>query len=237
MTSVAILVVAAGRGTRADTGALPKQYVSISGRPVLAWTLDSVLASERVQTGLVVIHPTDQHHYDASAQLARFRAKLIDAAHGGPDRQRSVLNGLEALVHVAPTIVLIHDAARPFVTVAQIERLLEALTTCSAAILASPVTDTIKRADPARPLVCETVPRQHLWKAETPQGFRFEQILAAHRRAAASNRTDFTDDASIAEWAGLPVSLVDSGSGNDKITTADDVALAKLRFAARTRST
>jgi 2-C-methyl-D-erythritol 4-phosphate cytidylyltransferase/2-C-methyl-D-erythritol 2,4-cyclodiphosphate synthase len=130
--------------------------------------------------------------------------------------------------------VLIHDAARPYTTPAMLDRLLDELLTCRGAVLASPATDTIKQATPEL-LIGKTLPRERLWRAETPQGFRFKDIVAAHRQAARDTSASFTDDASIAEWAGIPVSLVDSGGHNTKITTAEDLAMAELRLGSKSR--
>jgi 2-C-methyl-D-erythritol 4-phosphate cytidylyltransferase/2-C-methyl-D-erythritol 2,4-cyclodiphosphate synthase len=228
-----VLVVAAGRGTRAATGNQPKQYVEIAGRPVLSHTLDAVLASPQIDTGQVVIHADDLAFYSEALAHAHAAFKLRPPVLGGATRQASVRAGLEAMTADPPTFVLIHDAARPFVTPVLIDTLLEALRAKPAAILASPLTDTLKRAAHTQPLIIETLPRAHLWKAETPQGFRFEHILEAHRAAAREAATEFTDDASIAEWAGYPVALVDSGGSNTKITTPEDLALARLRLEPR----
>ena len=121
--------------------------------------------------------------------------------------------------------MLIHDAARPFLDAAVIDRVLAALAASPGAIAAQPLADTLKRASP-RMTIAETLDRRGLWRAQTPQGFAFEAILAAHRRAAAAGLTEFTDDAALAEWAGLDVALVEGSARNIKLTTADDIALA-----------
>ena len=147
-------------------------------------------------------------------------------ATGGDTRQRSVLNGLRALAPHAPDRVLIHDGVRPFVTADIIERVLSALDHTPGAIAAIPLADTLKRADAGR-RVAETVGRSGLWRAQTPQGFRFADILAAHEAAAAAGRNDLTDDAAVAEWAGLAVTLVDGSEANRKLTTAEDLAMVQ----------
>jgi 2-C-methyl-D-erythritol 4-phosphate cytidylyltransferase/2-C-methyl-D-erythritol 2,4-cyclodiphosphate synthase len=134
--------------------------------------------------------------------------------------------GLEALAGAAPSLVLIHDAARPFVGRDVICRVIDALSRHAGAIAAEPVTDTLKRASSSG-TIAGTVDRTGLWRAQTPQGFRFAPILAAHRRAASEGRADFTDDASLAEWAGLEVALVQGSSRNMKITHAEDLAMAE----------
>ncbi len=134
--------------------------------------------------------------------------------------------GLEALAGSAPDHVLIHDAARPFVGRDVISRVIDALGMHVGAIAAEPVTDTLKRAG-ATGTIAGTVDRAGLWRAQTPQGFRFAPILAAHRRAAGEGREDFTDDASLAEWAGMEVALVQGSGRNMKITNAEDLAMAE----------
>jgi len=144
---------------------------------------------------------------------------------GGAERQDSVRLGLESLVDRAPDRVLIHDAVRPFVDRDMIDRVLNALDTSPAALPAIPVNDTLKRCDDG--LVRATIPRAGLWQAQTPQGFRFDDILAAHRKLATQT---FTDDSAIAEAAGLAVAVVGGADDNFKITTADDLRRAELRF-------
>lgn len=218
----AALIVAAGRGARArGPGGLPKQYERIGGVPVLAHTLHPFLRNAAIQHVQVVIHADDAGLYGQSTEGLVLRPPVM----GGASRQASVRAGLEALAPLNPARVLIHDAARPFVTRAIIGRVLEALDTHAAAIAAEPVADTLKRADPGG-TISATLDRAGLWRAQTPQGFHFDAILAAHRAAAAQDLSDFTDDAALAEWAGLPVLLVMGSSDNTKITTAEDLARA-----------
>jgi 2-C-methyl-D-erythritol 4-phosphate cytidylyltransferase / 2-C-methyl-D-erythritol 2,4-cyclodiphosphate synthase len=222
----AVLIVAAGRGTRAnDVGVtLPKQYALLGKKTVLARTVAAFARDLRVHTIQVVIHPDDEALY--SHALGALRHRCLPPVRGGATRQESVLAGLEALRSVEPARVLIHDAARPFITSDDIGRVLDALVTGPAAISAVPVTDTLKRAS-ADETILETVDRARLWAAQTPQGFHFAAILDAHERAAAAGRTDFTDDAAIAEWAGLKVALVKGSPRNTKLTTAADFAAAE----------
>jgi 2-C-methyl-D-erythritol 4-phosphate cytidylyltransferase / 2-C-methyl-D-erythritol 2,4-cyclodiphosphate synthase len=230
---IVALVVAAGRGTRVATSRMPKQYVNLAGAPVLAHTLRPLLTHPRIDRVIVVRHADDAALYDAAVAPHREEPKLLPAAIGGKERQDSVMAGLDALSALAPAVVLVHDAARPFLSAAMLDRLLEAVDRTGHAILASPMADTVKRAT-ADATIAATVPRTNLWRAETPQAFQFSDIRAAHRAAAQSGRHDFTDDASIAEWAGYAVALVDSGGGNTKITTAEDLAMAEQRLAAST---
>ena len=219
VTTTAALIVAAGRGSRArGADGLPKQYERIGGIPVIAHTLHPFVRNGDIQLVQVVIHADDHDLYDSATEgLA-----LLPAVHGSATRQTSVLAGLEALHAHMPDRVLIHDAARPFVTRDVISRVLSSLDAHPAAIAAEPLADTLKRAAPDG-TIAATVDRAGLWRAQTPQGFDFAAILAAHRKAASAGRHDFTDDAALAEWAGLPVMLVAGSSDNTKITTSEDL--------------
>lgn len=222
--STAVIVVAAGRGERAKgADRLPKQYRSVRGLPVMQRTLAAFAGHERLDSILPVIHCDDRDRFEQVA--APFAGRLLEPATGGATRQQSVLAGLEALEALAPENILIHDAARPFLSGALIDRVIAALETSPGAIPALPVADTLKRAEDGR--VTRTLDRTGLWAAQTPQGFRFDAILAAHKAAAETGKSDFTDDASIAEWHGIDVALVEGESGNMKLTTAEDFALAE----------
>ncbi len=218
---IAALIVAAGRGTRAASpGGGPKQYAIIGGKSVLARTMAAFAGHPGIDEVKVVIHADDRELYEQSAADGR-AAKLTEPAIGGPTRQASVLRGLEALAASPPDIVLIHDAARPFVSGKTISNVIAALNDKPGALAALAVTDTLKRASEG--IVTETVARAGLWRAQTPQGFHFLPILAAHRKAAENGVDTFTDDASIAEWAGLDVAIVEDSNSNIKITTAEDL--------------
>jgi 2-C-methyl-D-erythritol 4-phosphate cytidylyltransferase/2-C-methyl-D-erythritol 2,4-cyclodiphosphate synthase len=171
---------------------------------------------------LVVIHPEDAALYAAAS--AAHAGRLRKEVAGGTRRQDSVRAGLEALAVEAPSAVLIHDAARPFVSAELIGRVIGSLETHQGALPCLPVTDTLKWV--ARGQVIGTAERDQLWRAQTPQGFRFDAILAAHRAAAKEPARDFTDDAGVAEWFGLDVALVEGSEDNRKLTTAEDVKLA-----------
>ena len=225
MASTVAVIVAAGRGARVGgTGDVPKQYRALAGDPVLAHSLRALTGHSGVDAVEVVIHDHDRELYEAAARP--YAARLLEPVLGGATRQESARLGLEALCPRAPERVLIHDAARPFLTGDLLTRLIEALDETPAAIAAEPVSDTLKRASPDG-TIGDTIDRANLWRAQTPQAFRFAPILAAHRRAAEAARSDFTDDAGLAEWAGLAVKLVPSASANIKLTTAEDFALAE----------
>ena len=216
MTAVA-LVVAAGRGTRLG-GEIPKQYQDLGGRPILAHALEAFINHPKVSGVRVVIHPDDNHHYLRAATGLELPAPVI----GGETRQDSVCRGLEALASDPPNAVLIHDAARPFISAKTITASLDALTSTPGAIAAIPVSDTLKRAQKFR--IQETLDRTSLWQAQTPQSFLFADILSAHRAAAGLS---LTDDAAVAERAGLAVTIIAGSQDNVKITTAEDLARAR----------
>ena len=170
----------------------------------------------------MAIHPEDAGLYGAASH--EFGEQLLAPVAGGARRQESVRAGLEALAPHTPEIVLIHDAARPFVDAGLISRVIGSLDGPIGALPCLPVTDTLKRGESGR--ITGTVAREGLWRAQTPQGFKFEPILAAHRAAAQDPTLDFTDDAAVAEWFGLEVALVEGSEHNRKLTTAEDLKIA-----------
>jgi 2-C-methyl-D-erythritol 4-phosphate cytidylyltransferase/2-C-methyl-D-erythritol 2,4-cyclodiphosphate synthase len=220
---IAAIVVAAGTGERAaDGSALPKQYRPLGGVPVLQRTIEALLALEGIDLVLPVIHPA---HVGLYAGLGLTHPRLLPPVTGGATRQASVRAGLEALSGRRPDYVLIQDAARPFLDAALVEGVLGALAGHDGALPAMAVTDTIKRSADGR-TVAATEDRRSLFAAQTPQGFHYEKILAAHQRAAALSR-EFTDDAAIAEWAGLSVALTPGSSRNLKLTHPEDFVRAE----------
>jgi 2-C-methyl-D-erythritol 4-phosphate cytidylyltransferase/2-C-methyl-D-erythritol 2,4-cyclodiphosphate synthase len=228
--SAGIVVVAAGRGERAGASEEgPKQYRVIGGKPVIAHTLEIFGSWPDATHIVVVIHPDDNALF-AKATAGLSSSAEITSVHGGATRQQSVLAGLRHLADKGVSHVLIHDAVRPFFDHDLLDRVAAALASGAAAVLpAMPVADTLKRADAAG-IVTETVPRTQLYAAQTPQSFAFDIILAAHEKAAASGRSDFTDDAAIAEWAGYPVTIVEGMADNIKLTVRRDIAMADQRL-------
>lgn len=223
----AFVVVAAGRGERAGAPHEgPKQYRPIGGKPVIRHALEAILAWPRTGAVVVVIHPDDEAPFaEATDGLA---ARLV-SVHGGATRQQSVLRGLEALALRSPRQVYIHDAVRPFINSAFLEGIARVLDGgAKAALPALTVPDTLKRAEAGR--IVATVDRAGLYAAQTPQAFDFDAILNAHRKAASAGDQSFTDDASIAEWAGLDVSLAEGLPGNVKLTVKRDIELADERL-------
>lgn len=227
---LAILVVAAGRGSRAGEG-LPKQYRPLAGRTLLAQSLASIHRAAPFAKILPVVHEDDQELFRRSlAELEpQVSGRIGEAAHGGATRQDSVRAGLEALCADSPGFVLIHDAARPFASEALVARAIAAARAFGAAVPGLPVTDTIKEIDGSG-RITGTPERARLRAVQTPQAFRFDLILAAHRKAAAAGRRDLTDDAAVAEWAGHPVHVFEGDTGNMKITTPEDFCAAEVRL-------
>jgi len=223
--TVAAIVVAAGAGERAaGDDALPKQYRPLAGRAPVARAIDNLLEEPTV-TALVPVINAD--HKSRFFSLGFADPRLLPAVFGGPTRQQSVRAGLEALADIAPGIVLIHDAARPFASAALVARVAAAAAD-GAAVPVLPVTDTVKRSTDGV-TVEATLDRHELFAAQTPQGFRYSKILAAHREAAAAGHA-FTDDAAVAEWAGMSVRLVAGDKANSKLTFPEDFAAAERRL-------
>lgn len=220
------LIVAAGRGYRVG-GPLPKQYLTLKGQPILRHTISALTRHPQINAVQVLIHPDDLALYeDATAGLE----KLLPVRLGGKERQDSVRLGLEAIAGLSPDTVLIHDAVRPFVALETISAVLAVVASGCAAIVGVPLADTLKRVEQG--VVTGTVSRAGLWRAQTPQGFGFGAILRAHQQAVQSApQTEFTDDAMIAEYAGLRVEMVMGHEDNFKITTAADLARAEAMLA------
>jgi 2-C-methyl-D-erythritol 4-phosphate cytidylyltransferase/2-C-methyl-D-erythritol 2,4-cyclodiphosphate synthase len=223
MSKCTVLVVAGGRGSRFG-GGVPKQYAALHGEPVLRRTIAAFMGVPGVHEVQVVIGPGDETHYEeAVAGL-----DLPPPIAGGATRQQSVLNGLEGLAARAPDTVAIHDAARPFVRAEDILACLRALEApdVHGAVLGIALADTLKQVEAGA--IVQTLPRAGLWRAQTPQVFRYAALLAAHRAMASladREATALTDDAAVAERAGLRVVMVPGHEDNRKITTADDLAI------------
>lgn len=224
MVKCAVIIVAAGRGHRFG-GEMPKQYRNLNGRAVLRHSLGVFCAHPAVSCVRTVIHPDDEALYNAAAE----GLPVLAPVYGGATRQDSVRLGLKSLKDEAPDIVLIHDGARPFVDFGIINRVIDRAEKGDGAVPALPVTDTIKTAvkTPEGVLKIEkTVDRSALWRVQTPQAFPFKDILDAHEKAKGR---ELTDDAAVAEEAGLSVILVKGTEENIKITTSDDLTRAEER--------
>ena len=221
MEQVAAIVVAAGQGVRAG-GDLPKQFRRVGGETMLRRALLGFVGAGNISFVQPVVRSED---------LERVRTvtrdlNVLPPVFGGGTRQASVHAGLEALLQRSPDIVLVHDAARPFASARLIGRAIEAAKKSGAAIPVIPVADTVKRVDDAG-VVEATLDRNSIRLVQTPQAFAFPALLEAHRRAAAQGRNDFTDDAALAEWAGMKVNVFMGEPGNVKLTTPEDFARAE----------
>ncbi len=232
----AALIVAAGRGLRAG-GELPKQYQLVGGMSVLERAIRALHEARAVGQAVVVIHPDDRDRYEAIAARIGLGAPdfLLPPAFGGATRQVSVRAGLEALAKAPPEIVLIHDAARPFVSSALVVRAIEAARSHGAAVPGVPVNDTIRRLSSGRPYG-ETLARDSLRAIQTPQAFVFARIRDAHQRAASAGLDAFTDDGGLAEWAGLDVHVFEGEVENAKLSLPADFARAARHVRAQTET-
>jgi 2-C-methyl-D-erythritol 4-phosphate cytidylyltransferase/2-C-methyl-D-erythritol 2,4-cyclodiphosphate synthase len=217
MAECIALVVAAGRGTRLG-GGQPKQYKTLAGQALLRHSVARLISHPRIDGLRVVFHPDDRALYDAALS----GLDLLPPVPGGTARQDSARLGLESLEPLAPARVLIHDAARPFIDHGVIDRVLDALDQAPGAIPALPIADTVKRGEHG--VVTGTLDRAGLWRVQTPQGFDYRAILAAHRAVAG---LELTDDAAVAERAGLAVRLVEGSETNFKVTSPEDFARAE----------
>lgn len=221
--NVAAVVVAAGRGERAgspEDG--PKQYRLIGGRPVIRHTLEALLGHEAIGIVAVAIHADDEALFSSAVEGLGGR---VIAVRGGATRQDSTRLALEAIAGLGPDRVLIHDGVRPFIDRELLGRIIGAIAPGEGALPTLPVSDTLKREDGSG-TVTGTVDRKGLHAAQTPQGFMLDEILTAHGKAAEAGRDDFTDDASIAEWAGIPVRIVRGSPDNIKLTWGRDIVMA-----------
>lgn len=221
---LAAILVAAGSGLRAGDGQ-PKQWRCLAGKPVARWAAEGLQASGVEH--LIVVIPAGG---DADAEAALAGLQGWTAIPGGATRTNSVRSGLHALTGDPPDLVLIHDAARPFVTPAHVQPLIEALGEADGACPALPVADTLKRATDAR--VQATVDRRDLWRVQTPQAFHYDRIVAAYAALAAGSEA--TDDAGVLEAAGGRVVLTPGDPRLEKLTRPEDFIVAEaLANAAR----
>ncbi|WP_162653881.1 bifunctional 2-C-methyl-D-erythritol 4-phosphate cytidylyltransferase/2-C-methyl-D-erythritol 2,4-cyclodiphosphate synthase [Lentilitoribacter sp. Alg239-R112] len=228
-SKIAAVIVAAGRGERA--GGMqdgPKQYREIGKKPVITYTLEGFLNHPNISQIMIVAHPDDdQLIHKALSNLDQSR---ILTCHGGATRQASVYNGLLALEKIKPDYVMIHDAVRPFLTTELITRIIAELEHGVNAVLpAISVTDTLKRTNDQQ-IIENTVSRDNLYAAQTPQSFQFMKIIEAHQKAADAGLQNFTDDCAIAEWAGIPVHIIQGNGMNTKLTTKEDIVMANAKL-------
>jgi 2-C-methyl-D-erythritol 4-phosphate cytidylyltransferase len=223
VTGVNVILVAGGQGRRLG-GAIPKQFRLLAGAPILVRTARRFAGTAGLTRLIVVAAPAE--HARCEALLAPLGLPLR-LAPAGPERQHSVAAGVAALDPEC-AIAVVHDAARPLVRPEAIAACIAAARATGAALLATPVADTVKRCRDGR--VLETVPRADLWLAQTPQAFQAEILRRAHAAAAAAG-LPATDDAALVERLGLPVAIVPGDATNRKITTAEDLAWAETVLA------
>jgi 2-C-methyl-D-erythritol 4-phosphate cytidylyltransferase / 2-C-methyl-D-erythritol 2,4-cyclodiphosphate synthase len=224
--TVAAVIVAGGSGLRAG-GGTPKQYQLIGGKPVIWWTLKAFLDHPGLSHVQVVVGAGHEKMFsDASAGL-----KFPAVVEGGATRQESCRLGLEACANLKPDKVMIHDAARPFISADMISAVIAELERSDAVIPGLPVADTMKFAPGG--VITKTVDRSAMWFVQTPQGFTFEKILAAHRQAVRDDQHGLTDDAAVAEYAGMQVKIIAGEQQNKKLTTSADVEVANRELIQR----
>lgn len=216
---VSVIVVAAGRGERAGSRE-PKQFIDLGGgRTMVSMSVDAFLASPQVAEVIVAVPPGHSTY--------RPPQECVRVVEGGSRRQDSMAKAF-ALVSAAADLIVIHDAARPFVSARLIAQTIDAARAHGAAIAAVPVSDTVKRVHGRRPptVVRDTLPREEIYLAQTPQAFRRDVLEVA---MAAGSEHEATDEAMLVERAGIPVHIVTGEAANGKVTTADDLARARQR--------
>jgi 2-C-methyl-D-erythritol 4-phosphate cytidylyltransferase / 2-C-methyl-D-erythritol 2,4-cyclodiphosphate synthase len=224
--TIAAIIVAGGNGLRAG-GEIPKQYQLIGGKPVVWWTLKAFLDHPEISYVQVVVGAG----HEAMFAEATKGLKFPPFVKGGQTRQDSCRLGVEACADINPQLVLIHDAARPFVSADLISQIIAKLQNNNAVVPGLPVADTMKYAPNG--VITKTVDRSALWFAQTPQGFEYKAILTAHQKAATENQVGLTDDAAVAEYAGMKVHMIAGEVQNKKLTTGADVELANAELTQR----
>jgi 2-C-methyl-D-erythritol 4-phosphate cytidylyltransferase len=229
-TPVVVAVVpAAGRGLRMG-GSVPKQFLALGGEPLILHSL-RVLQASPVIDEIILAVPQNEMEYCLAEIVANHHfTKVTKVVPGGHERQDSVRHALEA-THDDVNVVLVHDAVRPFLTQRMVEEVVTTARAKGAAIIALPMKDTVKQVG-ADHIIERTVDRQSLWLAQTPQAFRRDWLLAAHRKAHAEG-VRATDDAYLIEWYGHPVSVVEGSGENIKVTRPEDMIIGEAILAAR----
>lgn len=217
------LIPAAGSGSRIG-GSRAKQFLELDGVPIIIHTLRRFEACESIHQTVVVLPAEDVSGFLAMAAKYNIR-KIVRVVAGGSERQESVSKGLQAINSPKAEIVVVHDGVRPFVTLAQIAETVEKAKEFGAAILAMPVTDTVKEVQDG--VITRTLDRKQIYLAQTPQAFRMDLLRDAHRKAAEANLLA-TDDAALVERLGASVAIVEGTAQNIKITRKSDLALAEM---------
>jgi 2-C-methyl-D-erythritol 4-phosphate cytidylyltransferase len=221
--NISAIIVAAGNGRRLGLP-IPKAFVDLGGRTMLSWSLAAVRAVRSLNE-LVLTAPAEMQQSIRTEVTTAGLEIPVKIVPGGAERQDSVRNAL-ALTSALSELVVVHDAARPFATPRMFDTCIGAAIRSGAAIIATPLADTLKRAEvPDGPTVSATISRAGLWQAQTPQAFRRDLLLRAHERAVIEHITA-TDDADLVEQLGVPVEIVEGSTLNLKITTPDDLKIA-----------
>jgi 2-C-methyl-D-erythritol 4-phosphate cytidylyltransferase len=222
--NISAIIVAAGNGRRLGLP-IPKAFVDLGGRTMLSWSLEAVRAVPSIGE-LVLTAPTEMQQSIRTEVTAAGLEIPVKIVPGGAERQDSVRNAL-TLTSALSELVVVHDAARPFATPQMFDACIGAAIRTGAAIIATPLADTLKRADgPADgPTISATISRSGLWQAQTPQAFHRDLLLRAHERAL-NKHIAATDDADLVEQLGVPVEIVEGSTLNLKITTPDDLKIA-----------
>ncbi|MGH9754672.1 MAG: 2-C-methyl-D-erythritol 4-phosphate cytidylyltransferase [Blastocatellia bacterium] len=219
------IIPAAGSGSRFG-GQIPKQFIEIAGAPIIVHTLKRFDECEEIGAIVVALRQEETERLERALCAHKIR-KPIRLVVGGAERGDSILNALEAAKEFQPEIVVVHDAVRPFVTPERISAVIARAREIGAAILALPATDTIKEVEDG--FVRRTLDRRHIWRAQTPQAFRYDLLARANEEARAANLPSAmtTDDASLVERLGASVAVVEGLANNIKITTPEDFVLAE----------
>ncbi|MGB4269858.1 MAG: 2-C-methyl-D-erythritol 4-phosphate cytidylyltransferase [Spirochaetota bacterium] len=219
------IIVAGGMGQRMGS-AVPKQFLQLGSKPIIAWSIETLVSSQLIDRIIITIHPDYKQQLEDILHTYFPDTDFI-ITHGGQTRQESCFNGLHAYNFASDDIVLIHDAARPFVTADMINKCIEAAKLYGACGIYVPVKETIAQVNNSK--VTHVLPRETLYAAQTPQCFRYSIIIDAHTKARESNITNATDDVSLALLAGYTIQAVTGDFyTNIKITTNEDMELAKL---------
>ena len=223
--NTAAIILAAGAGTRAQQKNEKKQFCCIQGKTILEITLEIFISHPAIKHIALVIDPSDRNKCEKILQNnPRLSEKQLHIVNGGKTRQESAFLGLKALKEQNIDYVHIHDAARPFLQQEQITALQKAVQPQLGAILAIPISDTVKKAD-QQDFVIDTIERKNLYRAQTPQTFPYQKILAAHMKAA-QDQIECTDDAMVAKYYGLQTKIIISTENNIKITWPEDLIKA-----------
>lgn len=223
--NVAAIIPAAGAGIRMRSG-IAKQFIELQGKPILSYTLEKFQESSSIDSIFLVAPKKDLDFCRVDIVNRYGFSKVHKVVAGGKSRQDSVRNGLEA-TKGEYELILIHDGVRPFVDLPLIERVISAARVERAVITALPARDTVKEVGGDK-IIVRTYMRNRIWLAQTPQAFRYNDIMTAHRKAVEEGWEGVTDDASLLEKSGIPVKVIEGSEKNIKVTTPDDMVITKF---------